>query len=185
MTTSQTTRRLPASLLLVLLAWASAAGAQPRPGEPVPVAHVDLDRYVGTWYEVAKIPNRFQKKCVRSTTATYSLREDGRIDVVNRCLKADGEPNVAEGIARIVDPVSNARLEVSFVSFLGLRPFWGDYWIIGLGDDYEYSIVGTPDRKYGWILSRTPTPGPETIQEVRRKLVAQGYDPDDFQISPP
>ena len=169
---------------LVILAAAAMAADPPRPGEPVPVDHVDLQRYAGTWYEVARIPNRFQKQCARGATATYSLREDGKIGVVNRCLKADGEPDEAEGIARIVDPKTNARLEVSFVSFLGLRPFWGDYWVIGLGEDYEYAIVGTANRKYGWVLSRVPNPGPDTIQEVRRTLVAQGYDPDDFQISP-
>ena len=182
---TRTSRGYLLPLVLFLFAGASAAQAQPRPGEPVPVAQVDLSRYAGLWYEVAKIPNRFQKKCARGTTATYALREDGRIDVLNRCVKADGSEDLARGVARVVDTQSNARLEVSFVSFLGIRPFWGDYWVIGLGDEYEFAVVGTPDRKYGWVLARTPEPGPEIIQKARRILIAQGYNPDDFQISPP
>lgn len=114
------------------------------------VAQVDLSRYVGLWHEVAKIPNKFQKQCARGTTAEYTLREDGRITVVNRCIRENGDPDEAKGEAKIVDPATNARLKVSFVSFLGWRPFWGDYWIIGLDDQYQWAVIGTPDRKYGW-----------------------------------
>jgi apolipoprotein D and lipocalin family protein len=95
------------------------------------VRAVDLKRYVGLWYEIARIPNRFQKQCVRGTTAEYKLREDGRISVVNRCFKKDGDVDDAEGVAEVVDATSNTKLKVSFVSFLGWRPFWGDYWVIG------------------------------------------------------
>mgnify|MGYP000872173260 FL=1 len=110
---------------------------------------VDLTKYVGLWYEIAKIPNRFQKQCVKGTTAQYKLLKDGNIEVINSCLTEEGEKDVADGLARIVDKKTNSKLEVSFVSIFGIRLFWGDYWILGLGDDYEYAVVGTPSRKYG------------------------------------
>lgn len=183
------TRRLllpAAAAVPILLALLSPvpAPAKPTIPEPVPVARVDLTRYAGLWYEVAKIPNRFQKSCATGTTATYTLLEDGRIEVVNRCRKRDGSEVRATGVAEVVDGVSNAKLRVSFVSFLGIRPFWGDYWILALGDDYEFALVGAPDRKYGWILSRTPTLPPSTVHRVLDAIRAQGYDPDRFQASP-
>ncbi len=135
-------------------------------GGPVPVDSVDLGRYVGTWYEIAKIPNSFQSKCAMNTTATYKLRDDGRIDAVNECVESDGSVNVARGIARVVDPQTNSKLKVSFVSILGINLFWGDYWIIGLDKDYKYAVVGTPSRKYGWILSRTPSLSPRSLSEI-------------------
>jgi apolipoprotein D and lipocalin family protein len=150
-----------------------------------PVARVDLDRYAGTWYEVAKIPNRFQKGCARGTTAEYSLRDDGRIAVVNRCYRDNGGLDEAKGVARIEDPASNAKLKVSFVSFLGWRPFWGDYWIIGLEEDYRWAIVATPDRKYGWILSRTPTLSEHDLAEAFAIIERNGYRRDAFEMSQP
>ena len=148
------------------------------------VRSVDLSRYTGAWYEIAKIPNRFQKQCVRGTTAEYALRVDGRITVVNRCIKDDGSPSEAEGVAEIVDTVSNAKLKVSFVSFLGWRPFWGNYWVIGLDADYRWAIVGTPDRKYGWVLSRTPSLDPETMEAIFVIIERNGYKRTAFEMSP-
>ncbi len=145
------------------------------------VQSVNLEKYVGTWYEIAKIPNRFQSDCAKNTTATYSLNEDGTIKVVNRCFEEDGEVDEAEGIARIVDTLTNAKLEVSFVSFLGWRPFWGAYWIIGLDDNYQWAIVGHPERKYGWILSRTKSISEETQTEIFSILAEQGYNINDFE----
>ncbi len=153
--------------------------------EVTTVAHVDLSRYVGLWYEVAKIPNRFQKQCARGTTAEYTLREDGRITVANRCYEENGDLDEAEGLARIVDPATNAKLEVSFVSFLGWRPFWGDYWVIGLDEEYRWAIVGTPDRKYGWVLARTPTLDDDTLEEVFAIIERNGYDRNAFETSAP
>ncbi len=152
---------------------------------PRPVAHVDLERYTGTWHEISRIPNWFQAGCAHGTTATYTLRPDGMIEVVNRCQGKDGSENTARGIARVVDATTNARLEVSFVRFLGKALFWGDYWIIGLGRDYEYAIVGTPSRKYGWVLSRTPTLAPALRTEITTTLREQGYDPAEFEPSAP
>jgi apolipoprotein D and lipocalin family protein len=148
--------------------------------EPTTVQNVDLERYVGLWYEIAKIPNRFQKKCASGTTAFYSFRDDGNINVVNRCLDTDGSTVSAVGLAKVVDTTSNARLKVSFVNVLGIRLFWGDYWIIGLDEDYRYAVVGHPERKYGWILARTPRLPPETLEEIDTLLRGQGYDPETF-----
>ena len=144
------------------------------------VGEVDLKKYLGLWYEIARIPNRFQKQCKQNTTAQYSMRTDGRIEVINRCIKENGEVDEIKGIAKIFDPVSNAKLEVSFVRFLGISLFWADYWIIGLAEDYQWAIVGTPSRKYGWILAREPQLGEDLLQLIHQKLSEQGYDPSEF-----
>jgi apolipoprotein D and lipocalin family protein len=151
--------------------------------ELIAVNHVDLQRYTGLWYEVAKIPNSFQKNCNRNTTAEYTLRSDGKISVVNTCLGTDGKKNIVEGVARVVDTYTNAKLEVSFVKILGINLFWGDYWIIGLNDNYEYALVGSPNRKYGWILSRTPKLTPEKIDQINNILKIKGYDPEKFEFT--
>ena len=136
------------------------------------VAHVDLDRYLGTWYEIANFPQSFQKGCT-ATTANYALRDDGEIGVVNACHKdsVDGPEKVARGRARVVDKSTNAKLEVSF-----FRPFWGDYWVIDLGADYEYAVVGHPSRDYLWILSRTPTMAPDVYDAIVARLAGMGYE---------
>jgi apolipoprotein D and lipocalin family protein len=145
---------------------------------------VDLTKYVGLWYEIAKIPNRFQKQCVKGTTAQYKLLKDGNIEVINSCLTEEGEKDVADGLARIVDKKTNSKLEVSFVSIFGIRLFWGDYWILGLGDDYEYAVVGTPSRKYGWILSRSPQLEKQKLDKAYEILKNAGYDIKKFEVSP-
>lgn len=136
------------------------------------VQRVDLTRYVGTWYEVASIPQWFQRGCV-ATTATYSFRPDGDVDVLNRCRKKtlDGEEISARGRARVVDSTTNAKLKVGF-----FQPFWGDYWIVDLGADYEFAVVGHPSRDYLWILSRTPTMDEAVYEGILARLKAQGYD---------
>jgi len=134
-------------LLLMIMNLPSVAQNDTDIKEPETVKKVDLQRYTGTWYEIARIPNRFQSQCVKNVTATYSLREDGKIDVVNRCVEEDGSVDEAEGLAQVVDKDSFSKLEVSFVSFLGIRPFWGDYWILGLDTNYKYAVVGDPSRK--------------------------------------
>ena len=151
---------------------------------PQTVPPVDLQRYAGLWYEIAKIPNRFQKKCAGHTTAEYTLRDDNKIKVVNRCVKEDGSVEKIEGIAKVVDKVSQARLKVSFFRPLGISLFWGDYWIIGLGQDYDYAIVGTPNRKYGWILARKPQLSKDKLEDIFQQLREQGYRPEDFQMTP-
>jgi apolipoprotein D and lipocalin family protein len=175
--------RIPRDLYLVvvsalLVAGCRGGGDNVRPPETVP--RVDLTRYQGLWYEVAKIPNRFQKSCVADTTAEYRLLEGGEVSVLNRCRTADGDYERAEGIARVVDLDSNARLEVSFVTLVGWHLFWGDYWILQLDPDYRYAVVGEPGREYGWILSRTPQLSPSQRAAIDRRLREQGYDPDSF-----
>jgi apolipoprotein D and lipocalin family protein len=136
------------------------------------VRHVTLSRYLGTWYEIANFPQSFQRGCT-GTIATYSLRSDGDIEVLNRCRKGSlaGKEKSAHGRARVVDRVTNAKLEVSF-----FRPFWGDYWIIDLADDYSHAVVGHPGRDYLWILSRTPTMGAATYEGILKRLQVQGYE---------
>ena len=139
------------------------------PLETVP--QVDVKHYLGTWYEIASYPQPFQKGCTH-TTATYSLRADGQIEVLNKCRKGshDGKIHVARGRARVVDHETNAKLEVSFFG-----PFWGDYWIIDLGPNYEYAVVGHPSRDYLWILSRTPTLQEATYRAVLQRIEEKGY----------
>lgn len=148
--------------------------------EPATVQSVDLQRYIGVWYEISKIPNSFQKKCAHSTTATYTIRDDGSITVINRCIEEDGSENKAEGVARVVDRTTNSKLEVSFVKIFGLRLFWGDYWIIGLDENYDYAVVGSPNRKYGWILCRQKQLAEEKLAKINAILKQQGFNPQDF-----
>lgn len=161
----------------------SALGIFAQQAPPKTVDYVDLNKYAGLWYEIAKIPNSFQDHCVKGTTAKYTLTKDGEIEVINSCIDEDGEVDDADGVARIVDRKTNAKLEVSFVSFLGWRPFWGDYWVIGLDKDYKWAIVGTPNRKYGWVLSRTPKLEQNTLDEIFSIIKNQGYNPKDFEMS--
>ena len=159
-------------LSLIGAACATTTTARLHLPELQTVPRVDLGRYVGTWFEIASFPQSFQRGCT-ATTATYTLRDDGLIGVVNRCREGspDGPEKVATGRARVVDRSTNAKLEVSF-----FRPFWGDYWIVDLGAGYEYAVVGHPGRDYLWILSRTPTMDPELYASIVRRLQAQGYE---------
>jgi apolipoprotein D and lipocalin family protein len=172
------------SILIVLIIFGIKAFPQPdnsdNKNNVKTVSFVNLKKYAGKWYEIAKIPNRFQKGCVRNTTAEYKLRDDSDIDVINRCIEADGSVNEAEGLAKVVDEKSNSKLEVSFVSIFGIHLFWGDYWIIGLDKNYEYAVIGHPERKYGWILNRSPKMSEEKLKEAFEILKENGYDPKDF-----
>ena len=154
-----------------------------RPGRQSPletVEAVDLQRYLGHWYEVASYPAWFQKNCT-AVTADYSMGSDGGIDVVNRCRKKtfDGKLSKAKGKARVVDAKTNAKLEVSFFG-----PFWGDYWIIDLDPDYRWVVVGMPSRKYLWILSRTPTMDAALYDSIVSRLPEKGYDPSRLRKTP-
>lgn len=155
---------------LLLLQSCTSVGKQAAPLEVVPF--VDLTRYLGQWYEISRYPNRFQEGCVGSK-ATYSMRGDGKIAVLNECYEGSfsGKPRNAEGSAKVVDTKSNAKLKVSF-----FWPFSGDYWIIDLGKDYEYAVVGHPDRKYLWILSRMKTMDEKLYREILERLDSAGYD---------
>jgi len=155
---------------MMLLSFCAAGSDSPPPLQTV--SKVDLLRYVGVWYEIAAFPQRFQKGCVASM-ATYSLREDGKVAVVNQCSDKtlDGKVRTAKGKAWIVDKTTNAKLKVCF-----FWPFSGDYWIIDLGANYEYAVVGHPNRDYLWILSRKRTMNPELYDAILKRLKDQHYD---------
>jgi apolipoprotein D and lipocalin family protein len=136
------------------------------------VGSVDLNRYCGLWYEIANLPNSFQKNCV-ATTAEYSLRPDGIVKVVNSCRvkTLDGKAKSITGKAWVSDKKTNSKLNVQF-----FWPFYGKYWIIDLAPDYSYAVVGHPNRKFLWILSRTPAMDETLYNEILVKLKALGFD---------
>jgi apolipoprotein D and lipocalin family protein len=136
------------------------------------VLKVDIARYLGDWYDIAHLPNRFQRNRY-GAMAHYSLNPDGTVKVVNTCYKGSlhGKMIDIEGKARIVDPVTNAKLKVQF-----FWPFEGDYWIIDLDEDYQWALVGEPSRKYMWILSREPKLHLETIQYILTSAESHGFD---------
>jgi apolipoprotein D and lipocalin family protein len=144
------------------------AQAEPLPVQSVP--GVDLGRYVGRWYEIAAFPMYFQRKCIGDTTAEYALRPDGDITVVNRCRTADGFDE-AVGKAWAVEGSRNSRLKVSF-----FWPFRADYWVVGLDDDYRWAVVGNPNRKYLWILARTPALPADQLERALQAAGSQGFD---------
>lgn len=157
-----------------------AAGGDTTRGPVRAVAEVDLERYAGRWFEIARLPNSFQKDCVAGeTTADYALLPDRQIRVVNSCVRPDGSINRAEGRARLAKgdgPTS--KLKVRFApGFLAFLPLvWGDYWILDLTDDYGAVLVGEPSRKYLWILARSPELDDVTYRRLVSTAVAQGFD---------
>lgn len=165
------------ALLCLLLALPACVSAQ-TDVPPTTVPSVDLARYLGVWYELASIPQSFQKDCVANTTAAYSLTDDGFIQVLNSCDEKNGKRKIAEGRARVEDKKTNAKLKVTFVKLLGnwIFRFGGDYWVIDLAEDYSVAVVGHPTREYGWILSRTPSLSADALKEISSRLVLQGYD---------
>jgi apolipoprotein D and lipocalin family protein len=165
------------SLLTLLLT--GFAGCAIAPTVPLPtVDSVDLARYMGEWYEIALLPNRFQAMCVADTQARYRLEGDV-VRVRNRCRKADGGIEEANGIAKVVEGSRNAKLRVSF-----FRPFYGDYWILALDPNYRWVLIGEPSRAYGWILSRTPSLDEASLQAALDKAASLGYDPTAFRRTP-
>lgn len=153
-----------------------AACAMPPP--LATVRAVDLDRYYGVWYEVARLPNRFQKMCVSDTRATY--RPDGEhVSVLNQCRTADGTLEQATGIAKGVEGSGGAKLRVSF-----FRPFYGDYWILDLDPEYRWVLVGEPGREYAWVLARHPGLDAATFDAILAKAAALGFDRQKFVKTP-
>jgi apolipoprotein D and lipocalin family protein len=154
---------------------AAVSAQTPPPVRTVPF--VDLDRYAGDWFEIARFENRFQRQCVSDVRATYARRADGRVDVVNRCRTADGDTE-ALGVARIVDEQTSAKLKVRFApAWLSWLPkVWGDYWIIGLAPDYSWAVVGDPGRDYLWILAREPHLDEASMAVAREAARDNGFD---------
>ena len=160
--------------------FAAAALSAIQRGQPLKlVDEVDLSRYAGAWYEVARFANKFQRECVSDVTATYTLKPGGDIAVINKCRKADGTLNEAEGVARLAGEVkNNAALEVRFApAILSVLPnVWGDYRIIGLDPDYRWAVVGEPKREYLWILSRAPSMSADDYNRAIAIAKANGFD---------
>ena len=168
---------LPLALLLVTPLIAHGA-------EVKSVDNIDLQRYAGTWYEQANFPMYFQRNCARNTTANYRLLPEGRIEVINRCEKTNGDTLQAEGIAK---PSGNgpAELKVRFApSFLSFLPFvWADYWVIALDPDYRWAVVGTPNKEYLWILSRDKKISEGLLKELSKKAELQGFDVSKLRVT--
>jgi apolipoprotein D and lipocalin family protein len=137
---------------------------------PQPAKSVDLEKYLGRWFEIARYEQRFQKGCT-GVTADYSLRQDGSINVVNRCRKRGGHVDEARGRAKVVDRATNAKLKVSFFG-----PFYGHYWVLDHADDYSWSIVGEPSGRYLWILARSPRLPENEVSQLFARAQALGYN---------
>lgn len=171
-----------ALLGLALLPALFLIGAEPdRPPRQRTVPQLDVEKYLGKWYAVAGIPQFFNRSCVWGNSAEYSLREDGRIDVLNSCYKEGGEETDVRAVAWIPDGSEPGKLKVSFVPLLGYRLFPADYWVIELGDDYDYAVVGHPNRSFGWILSRKPEMEEKKLQAIGDRLEEMGYDFSEFE----
>jgi apolipoprotein D and lipocalin family protein len=154
-----------------------AVSTQAVAADPLPtVRHVDLGRYAGTWHEIARLPNMFQRSCA-SARADYTPCGDGTIRVVNTCFRADGRCSTVEGWAEPVPGTGNARLRVKFGGLAALVPAsrQGNYWIIALDDDYQWAMVGTPDRRFLWILARNPCLPRETFDDLKRRACCLGF----------
>lgn len=152
---------------------------------PTTVDNVDLNSYAGTWYEVGRLPMYFQRKCAGDVTANYTQKTDGSgIIVTNKCMAADGSDIVAEGLAKPVDD-SGSKLKVTFL------PKWirwipvgrADYWVLARDEDYKTALVGTPDKKYLWLLARSPNISQETYAKYRQIAQQQGYDLKEFMLT--
>ena len=159
----------------------ACAGVDSR-GDLPTVASVDLSRYAGTWYEIARLPMWFQRHCVDSK-AMYSSRPDGTVGVHNECVTDTGGVEQAEGVATVVDTKTNARLTVVFDNWFA-RLFGsyreGNYWILDLDPEYQIAMVGTPDRRFLWILSRTPQLDEATYRRLVERSQQLGYPVSDL-----
>lgn len=168
-----------------LIALAVSAFTQ-SPAKLEAVRSLDLNEYAGKWYEIAKYPNKFQKQCAGNTTATYTLKPNGRIEVLNECTKRDGTRDSAKGEAKLADKANPAKLKVRFApKVLSFLPFvWADYWVVGLGPNYEYALIGEPERKYFWILSRKPEMSDAEYQNLLRRAEGLGFVPSKVEKTP-
>jgi len=183
------THRMKSKLLLVFLGLCcSVSGHMAHAERPAlqPVASLDVARYMGTWYEIAKYPNSFQKKCVRNTRADYQPLPDGTVQVLNRCVQADGKTREALGAARQLGAADSPRLQVRFApAWLAFIPLvWGDYWVIDLDAQYQLVAVSEPKREYLWVLSRTSRVDYAAYQALLARLAQRGFDIERLEPSP-
>lgn len=150
------------------------------------IPSLDVQRYMGTWYEIAKYPNWFQRKCLSNTKAVYSPRADGTLKVLNSCVTADSQVTEAEGAARQIGANDSPKLEVRFApAWLAFIPMvWGDYWVIDLDAQYQVAVVSDPRREYLWILSRTPQLDKKTYEDVLQRIQNQQFDVRKLELTP-
>lgn len=175
------TRILQIATLMVASVQAAASVANQ------PVKHLELQRYLGEWHEIAHLPMFFQRKCVDDITATYDLRKDGRITVRNACRDQDGKMQVSDGVAKTLDHAPAGALKVRFApGWLGWLPgVWADYWIIDLDPAYQWAVVGSPSHKYLWILSRSAGMNEELFDRLRQRARQRGYPVEKLVIAAP
>jgi apolipoprotein D and lipocalin family protein len=183
-------RSLITALCLGFSAWLPLTSAQAQSNEVPPspleaIASLDVPRYMGTWYEVAKYPNWFQKRCIANTSATYAVQPNGMLQVLNRCQKEDGSMSEALGAAKQVGDANSPKLEVRFApAWLSFLPFvWGNYWVIDLDPQYQLAAVSEPSRKYLWVLSRSKTVEPKAYEALLQRLKQKGFNLDAIEIS--
>lgn len=165
--------------VVTLLLGVASLAAQAQAQTPLTtIASLDVSRYLGRWYEIAKFPNWFQKRCASDTAADYALLPDGNLSVLNQCREADGTWDTALGLAKPVGDPHSARLQVRFApAWLSFLPFvWGDYWVIDLDDAYELAAVSEPRREYLWILARSPVVDTARYTALLARLQAKGLD---------
>ena len=169
---------LTASAFTTLADDASRANAAQPPGPLATIPSLDVPRYMGVWFEIAKYPNWFQRMCVSNTKAEYSPQPNGTVRVVNRCTTDDGKTKEAVGVARQIGPANSPKLEVQFTpAWLSFIPFlWADYWVIDLDPDYQLVAVSEPKREYVWVLSRTPEVNPVAYDALLDRLEKKGFD---------
>ena len=172
------------SASILALSFSAQGQGSNAPVKTIP--SLDVQRYLGTWYEIAKYPNWFQKKCVGNTKAVYSGRDDGTIKVLNSCKTADGQVSEAEGAARQIGAKDSPRLEVRFApAWLSFIPMvWGDYWVIDLDSQYQVAVVSDPRREYLWILSRTPQLDKKVFEDTLVRVQAQQFDVRKLELTP-
>lgn len=170
----------PLLMIIAVLASAPQAAVANAPAAPLTtIESLDVPRYMGHWYEIARYPNRFQRQCVGEASADYRQQPDDSLAVINRCRLADGRLDEAVGEARQLGGPASPRLKVRFApAWLSFLPLvWGDYWVVALDADYRWAAVGEPSRRFLWVLARTPTLDAPTLAEVHRQLRAKGFDP--------
>lgn len=151
---------------------------------PTTVEQVDLSRFMGRWYEMARLPYFTERRCVDNVMADYRLGEDGLVHVINRCRYRDGRIGEARGVARVLDYGRNARMQISFRMLYGVYVFWDDYWIIGLGADYEYALVGQPTKTRAWVLARDPRANATQVETWLAEFGDKGFPVADFLRTP-
>ena len=161
--------KISKSLILICIMFLFTACSSKNPPLQT-VEKVDLERYLGTWYEIARYEHFFEKDC-KNVSANYSIMDEETIKVINKCTKIQtNEKNEAMGRAYAIDE-TNSKLKVSF-----FRPFYGDYWVLILDENYEYAVVGTPNREYLWILARDKKLPLKIQNDILEKLPSLGFD---------